>query len=100
MSGCITICIPIIDGTPRIPSEYHSLDVTSASEKETINIDRFYSPNFKVVPELEIYYSKNEMIIQFARDCAAKQNLQFVYTFENGKWLFISSNRFILKFIH
>jgi hypothetical protein len=96
----ITIFIPVVKGVPKVPVDHSNLNVTESTERETINTDRFYSSIYQVFPEFEIYYSANEMIIQFARDCAAKQNLKFVYVFENGKWLFISSNQVLLKFIH
>lgn len=98
MSSCATIAIPVIGGAPQIPAGHSFLDVSQDGEREMVNTDRFFQERFRVDPRLEIYYSANELVIQFARDCAADQTLQFVYTFESGRWLFISSDRVLLRF--
>jgi len=100
MASFSTVFIPVVRGTPQIPDGHSCLDVSNAAEREVVNVARFYQNKFRVAPELNIFYSANEMAIQFARDCAADQTLQFVYTFENGGWLFISTTNVLLKFVH
>ncbi len=104
-AGVIKITIPVRRGgsgkavLDNLLGDHESLDVTGAPEAEVADLARYYEPRYRAHPDFNIYYARNQLLIQLARDCAADQRLEFVYKREAGRVLFVSDENVFLDFL-